>query len=443
MNQIYIKFNGNTYTAKSGIVTGAPNSVSLANCMLRYITKRLPLDNTFAIIWKRYIDDIICFIRTRNQQELNTFVTKVSDHFKEYDLNITVRFLNPNFDQLHSDGQKIENIEFLDIDHSFDNSDLVQTGLFVKPTAKSSTYLHPSSYHPTYIWDGILKGELTRIRKISSNEHTFNTGVQEILEKARRSEFSELTIDNATEMVKDWGNEKRLELLTSTIKKSVDDSVVWVTQLPTCVKAKFKKKLKDYLPKEINLRVAFQKPDSLQRILCKPRALEKTVGGCKPCGKCKLCGQHGKPRSQNMVQTATELKIGTKNYPIKSLLDCKSSGIYVAVCTQTGCEETYTGKTSNKFSTRFSGHRGKWVNAEESQQNSDDTALLDHYREYHKSVYQDWCKSDKILTGFDEAFKIYFVDKVGDNLTQQEDFWQTRLNSKINRCNIITPSITN
>lgn len=75
-----------------------------------------------------------------------------------------------------------------------------------------------------------------------------------------------------------------------------------------------------------------------------------------------------------------------------------------------------------------------------------DTALLDHYREFHKIIYEKWCKdypvSKKEQSGFDRAFKIVFVDKVGDNLSQQEDFWKKRLNSSINRCNILLPSIT-
>jgi len=40
------------------------------------------------------------------------------------------------------------------------------------------------------------------------------------------------------------------------------------------------------------------------------------------------------------------------------------------------------------------------------------------------------------------AFKIVFVDKVGSNLSQQEDFWKQKLQSSINRCNILLPSIT-
>jgi len=186
--------------------------------------------------------------------------------------------------------------------------------------------------------------------------------------------------------------------------------------------------LKKYLPKEVSLRVAYQKPQSIKSMCSKPRSLEAVEGKSGPCGKCKLCGTFGKPRGVSMVPAVTSLKINNKNFKITANLDCAASGIYVAICTT--CDETYVGQTSTKFSTRFNGHRGKWVNATESQ-NRDDTALLDHYREFHKNIYEKWCKdypaSRKEQSGFDRAFKIVFVDRVGDNLLQQEDFWKKTL----------------
>ena len=241
--------------------------------------------------------------------------------------------------------------------------------------------------------------------------------------------------------IKDWDGIKRLELLKDRIRDKIDDSVVWVTQLPVCIKQQFTKQLKEQLPPEVNLRVTFQKPDSVRSMLFKPRALEAREGGCKPCLKCKLCGKHGKVRGRNMVPTTSILVIGNDKCQIKYDLTCKNSGIYVAVCTQLGCKDNYVGKTSTSFSTRFNGHRNKWVKAGPS--NRDDTALLDHYRINHAEAYRNWIDQNKVLAGFDEAFSVYFVDRVGENLTLQEDYWKTRLNSKINRCNIITPSITN
>ena len=204
--------------------------------MLRYITKRLDL--SLAIVWKRFIDDILVFIRSRDKPVLDSFVDRVQSHFKDYGLDITVKSLNPAHPEHDKRGILINSIEFLDVNHSFDSADHMQTGLFVKPKAQN---------------DGI------------------------------------------------------------------------------------------------------------------------------------------------------------------------------------------TGQTSKPFRTRISQHRSKWTTGAETYR--DDTALLDHYREFHFEVYQNWCNNNTVQVGFDQAFKLYFVDKVGDNLSKQEDFWQKRLSSRINRCNIITPAI--
>ena len=106
------------------------------------------------------------------------------------------------------------------------------------------------------------------------------------------------------------------------------------------------------------------------------------------------------------------------------------------------------GQTTTEFRTRFGNHRHKWVNGTATNfKNRDETALLDHYRANHPQIYEQWChqypKSAKQQHGFDHAFKLVFVDKVGQNLLEQEDIWQTKLKSKINRQKIITPAVTN
>ena len=224
-------------------------------------------------------------------------------------------------------------------------------------------------------------------------------------------------IEAARSMVENCNTEKRIELLDGHVKDTeTDKSVVWVSQLPYCIKKKFCT-LKKLLPEEVNLRVTFQKPPSLKTILSRPRTLEEEESGCEPCGHCKLCGNYGKVRSQNMVATSKTLKIKNKTHKINGKLNCKSSGIYVAVCVIPNCQENYVGQTITAFNTRFNAHRGKWVGAPVSEQR-DDTALLDHYRNKHSEIYRNWCNTNAILTGFDQAFKIYFVDEPGNNCKQ-------------------------
>ena len=106
-----------------------------------------------------------------------------------------------------------------------------------------------------------------------------------------------------------------------------------------------------------------------------------------------------------------------------------------------GCSENYVGQTGDQYNRRFNQHRKSWVSAIPSQ-NRDDTALLDHYRDKHPEIYNSWVADPKEpLNGFDKAFEIMFLDKVGANLLEQEDLWQKRLNSSLNRCRIYLPAI--
>ena len=60
----------------------------------------------------------------------------------------------------------------------------------------------------------------------------------------------------------------------------------------------------------------------------------------------------------NMMLDEEFVTIQDKKIKLKSNLNCKSSGIYVALCTN--CDSNYVGQTKNSFSIRWSAHRAIW-----------------------------------------------------------------------------------
>ena len=240
-------------------------------------------------------------------------------------------------------------------------------------------------------------------------------------------------------MIQGWGVEKRLELFKPVERTADEQAVVWATQLPKNVKEKFGPAVR-YL-KDVKLRVAYQKPPSLRALLFKPKALEKkAIGQSSTCGKCRLCGNHGKGWT-NMVHQGSEFFANGRSHSLKQDLNCSSRGIYVAMCTT--CPATYTGQTCTSFSKRLSGHRLHWSHdgkKSSSDKKTDDTALLEHYREHHPVELQRLSANTK-TRGFDKAFQVVFVDSTSGSLDVREDFWKQKLKSSINRCNIVTPSI--
>ena len=142
-----------------------------------------------------------------------------------------------------------------------------------------------------------------------------------------------------------------------------------------------------------------------------------------------------------MVRVTKELVINNRKFKITDRLTCESSGVYAYICTE--CGAIYVGQTSQSNSKRATGHRNhwtSWTSLSVSENNRDDTALVDHYKNCHPDQLESRKNDD--LKGFDKSFEIVFIDNGGRNLTEREDFWKMKLNSSINRCNIITPSIT-
>ena len=132
----------------------------------------------------------------------------------------------------------------------------------------------------------------------------------------------------------------------------------------------------------------------------------------------------------------------SKTHKLKHDLDCKSRGIYVALCSL--CSETYTGQTCTSFSKRLSSHRFHWSHdgkKSAKSSNTDETALLDHYRQHHPAELQRHFANESETKGFDKAYKVVFVDCVSGSLDVREDFWKQKLQSSINRCNIMTPKV--
>ena len=437
MEHIYVKWGGEFWGATSGILTGGGNSVTLANCLLRYITRRLNLKLT--ILWKRYIDDIITMLQNKTQKKILRFIQEVKTHFKLYNFNLTVRLLNPqNNTNLET------SIEYLDVDHKFSKGKL-ETLIFVKPTASGATYLDPASYHPQYTAKGILLSEAIRARRICSTTGNFKTTLNNIENKAKKSNFSNKTIKLNNEKVSNWNNDKRIELLEPKIYENQEncEKAIWVSSIPEKVKENFSTFAK-YLPKAAKWMVAYKKPPSIRSILFKPRTLGKdTEGTSEGCGRCKLCGSREKKNWRSMVHKVNsfESEVG-KKIKLTKKLNCSNSGIYFAQCEI--CQNGYVGQCSTCFSTRWNGHRAAWKGSilknTAIDESSDKTALVDHYKKKHASILNSLVKNN-ITFGFDKSFKVIFIDDNTNSnlLDKKEDFWKVKTKASINRSKIITP----
>ena len=151
------------------------------------------------------------------------------------------------------------------------------------------------------------------------------------------------------------------------------------------------------------------------------------IGSSAPCGRCALCGNHGK-YNKSMVPTINTLKTGNKTIQLTQKLTCKNFGIYVATCIL--CNAQYVGQTVNKFSVRWAAHRSTWNNFN-LEQEGDQVALLRHFATFH---------SIKDEPNIYDCFTVTLVEQPRhDTLDACEDKWFHKIGATINIQNTILP----
>ena len=166
---------------KTGIVTGENNSVTIANIALHYIVKNIPIITERPIIFGRFIDDIICI--AKGKQDSDEIKSELTRNFGKYDLQLTFREVSTS-----EDGKEVE---FLDVLHCTNH--LAEKGFvvrdFVKPTAVNATFLHGKSAHPSHTFKGIILGEGKRLRRLNENDVDYKKSIERLNEKCKRSKF--------------------------------------------------------------------------------------------------------------------------------------------------------------------------------------------------------------------------------------------------------------
>ena len=131
--------------------------ISYANLFMdRFERAFLAQEPIQPLVWKRYIDEILC-IWTGSRSELDNFPDRLNR--AHHSIKFTWSISN-------------ERIQFLDL-NIFKGDRFTETGLLDLNTHFKSTntfqYLHFSSSHPRSVFKGLVKGEA--IRFLRSNTH--------------------------------------------------------------------------------------------------------------------------------------------------------------------------------------------------------------------------------------------------------------------------------
>ena len=175
LENVIIQHKTNFFTQDSGIITGDNHSVSLANITLHYIL--YPAANIInqAVLFKRFIDDIIWI--SHGLKITKYIKDTLLNVFDKNNLQLTFRMINTS--------EENSCLEFLDVEHTVKknwNSGFY-TRDYVKPTALDRTFLNGKSFHPAHQFKSIVFSEAVRLRRLNENHDEYLASLERLRKK--------------------------------------------------------------------------------------------------------------------------------------------------------------------------------------------------------------------------------------------------------------------
>jgi hypothetical protein len=344
------EFNGQHFLQIQGTAMGTKMAPSYANIFMGklegQLLKSVPLK---PLSWLRFIDDID-MQWCHGEMELDSFL-EVANNF-----HTTIKFTSEVATANHI---------FLDTSSHIDENDTIKVDLYSKPT-DTHQYLLTSSCHPKHCCKNITYSLALRIRRICSNDSTFEKRAEELSKHLLRRGYCNDSVSRAIQKAR---NQERSDVLQYKPKTNNNTGSVLpfvLTYHPDLINVKetitkhwptieSSSKLNKMFPtKPI---IAYRRPKSLRDYLVRARLKqdneEKIIGHSGPCNKprCKTC----------IVMPNTDVfvsKLGAKT-SIKGQINCKTSNVvYLVSCTI--CNLQYVGETKQQLAKRMNLHRSDW-----------------------------------------------------------------------------------
>jgi len=292
-------FNGKTYIQKNGVSMGSPLGPTFADFYMSNIENKILNDNnpTNPEFYVRYVDDT--FVIFKDFSHINLFKTKLVD----------ISCLKFTYEK-----PKNNYINFLDINIKFKENGKIEKGVYVKSTDKG-TYLNFESFTPLNYKLTTIKTLVHRAFKISSNWHLFDIEIKRITQNLVNNNFPQSliektiksTLNNLIQNNKEHNNIENITLFfesSNLSNKKMEEN-------------KLKLILKDHI---------------------------KTTPGKK-----LILRSYYKPlKLSSCFPTRSTLSLGES-----------SNVVYQFKCSESGCNATYVGYTTNTLNMRMTQHKYK------------------------------------------------------------------------------------
>ena len=169
----YFIFNSEVFHQVRGTAMGTKMAPAYANLFMHNLEEALLAGEPVQpAMWRRYIDDIFA-VWTGSRQALDEFISRLNSHHHSIKFTHTISSRSVVFLDLEiHKGTRFGECGRLDLRPHFKHTNCFQ-------------YLQFSSAHPRATFRGIVKGELIRILRASSNRDTFQKATKLLINKFR------------------------------------------------------------------------------------------------------------------------------------------------------------------------------------------------------------------------------------------------------------------
>ena len=338
-------FNSKYYKQKKGVAMGTKMGPSYACLFMGYLeTSVLSTCGEFKpLLLKRYIDDYFG-VATCGEEEVHNLIEKFNT-------------FHPAVKMTHEVSDRC--VSFLDIDVTITSTGLA-TSVHYKPT-DSHAYLNYRSSHPPSCKRSIPYSQLTRIRRLCSEDGDFRERVEEMTEFFRHRGYPDNILDTAKNRIMDQPR-------TATLQQAERDTVSRVPfvltyhpanhQIVKVIRDNFSLLQDDHDTKRIFTEppfISYRKDRSLRQMLVHsklPTTREQdstTINiGTSPCRRprCKTC---------KVLSSSPRINGPRSSWEVKGSFTCTTTDcIYAIRCKL--CDELYVGETKRRLADRVAEH---------------------------------------------------------------------------------------
>ena len=328
-------FNGKFYLQTMGCAMGKRFAPALANIyLLEFDEKALSGFPIKPILFFRYLDDIFFLWpgSAESLQEYENFLNNIIP-----DIRVKLE---------HS----MKEIAFLDV-LIYRDSGLLKTKIYFKNTDKH-LLLHQNSGHPKHTFLGLVKSQLIRFKRLSSNRANYNNTCKTLFSVLIKRGYAHTGLRRLQHQI--WFHDG------TTMQKNQHTAIIPIifNYHP------FSQKLTRLYKNEINeskifqdfrLVTAFKTGPNLKQLLVKstlPAEFKNYAFRTCGKGKCLLCKYHA---TDSTTFSSTNTK---KSYKIRSNIHCNTKNIiYLITCRKCGLQ--YVGETERTLRERATDHRSR------------------------------------------------------------------------------------